>query len=43
MAMGFIDHTRRKDIVKQNIISIMDKDDKNKVLGVQIKVLKGCL
>ena len=34
MAMGFIDHTRRKDIVKQNIISIMDTELKNKALGL---------
>ena len=34
MAMGFIDHTRRKDIVKQNIISIKDTELKNKALGL---------
>lgn len=29
-----IDHTRRKDIVKQNIISINDPANKYKVLGL---------
>lgn len=30
-----IDHTRRKDIVKQNIIRINDLIGKNKVVGVK--------